>query len=231
MYKFMLSFVFLLAFVTNASAQIKIEGEKQATVGYMLKLKLTQLAVDDPQIKCFPDNPDWIATKDFAGQAWIIYVPGKKAVPAGQTQVLYTFVVAGSKGGKTFLETHEVVVKADEDSPVVPVPDPNDITKSALYKDLFAAYKVSPDADSKSKLIAVYEVFLEDVKSGKFTSFKEAGDSLAKVTPKALGTNLQKVRDAVGDYFIEAVGQQGWNQAKLSTAVTQVIAVLKKIPG
>lgn len=220
----------VLVFNTFAFGQIKIEGEKQATVGYMLKLKLSQLAVDDPQIKCFPDNPDWIATKDFAGQAWIIYVPGKKSVAVGQKQTLYTFVVAGNKGGKTFLETWEVVVKADEDTPgPLPVPDES-IGKTQLYKDLLASYKVSPDATSKSKLISVYEAFLEDVKNDKFKSFKEAGDALAATTPKFVGENLKAVRAAVADYFVTKVGQTGWNKDKLSSALTEVIAALKKIP-
>lgn len=233
MRNFAFALVAIFAFATNAFAQIKVEGEKQATVGYMLKLKLSQLAVDDPQIKCFPENPDWIATKDFAGQAWIIYVPGKKAVPSGAKSTLYTFVIAGNKGGKTYLETFEVTVKADEDSPTpAPAPDVDETTKSTLYKTLLAAYKVNPDATAKSKLVTVYEAFLEDIKGDKFKSFKEANDSLALATPKLVGTSLKAVRDAVADYYVASVGGHGseWDKKKLSTAVEKVIAALKKIP-
>jgi hypothetical protein len=228
MKRFTLVFALMLAFASNSFAQIKIEGEKQATVGYMLKLKLSQLAVDDPQIKCFPENPDWIATKDFAGQAWIIYVPGKKALAPGQKSALYTFVIAGNKGGKTSLETWEVTVRPDEDVPI-PVPD-DSILQTKLYKNLLAAYKVSPDATSKSSLLLIYESFLEDVKADKFKSFKEAGDALAATTKKYPTLGLQSVRDVVADYFVTKVGTSGWNKDKLTTAVNDVLTTLKKVP-
>jgi len=222
MNKMFLAIIAIFALATNANAQIKVEGDKTATVGYMLKLKLSQLEVDDPKIKCFPDNPDWLATKDFGGQAWIIFVPGKKSVPADQKSTLYTFVIAGTKGGKTFLETHEVTVSPDGDSPT-PVP-----VDSQLYKDLLAAYKVSPAAESKAKLTAIYEVVLEDIDN--YTSFKEVEKVLQVETPKRIGNDLQNVRNTVADYFVAKVGQQGWNKAKLSAALKDVIAALKKIP-
>lgn len=217
--KYLIVFASLLLLPLNAFSQIKIEGDKNATVGYMLKLKLTQLDVTDPQIKCFPDNPDWIATKDFANQAWIIFVPGKKSIPVGQSSALYTFVIAGNKENKTYLETFEVIVRSDESEPA-PSPNP-----SELFKDLKAAYLVSPDEEGKAQLIKVYEAFLQDIINDKFKSFKEAGDSLAEVAPK----RLQKVKDVVANYFVKNVGQSGWNKDKLSTAVTEVITALKKL--
>lgn len=236
MKKCFLSLLMVLAFSANAFGQIKVEGEKEATVGYMLKLKLAKLDVDDPQIKCFPDNPDWIATKDFAGQAWIIYVPGKKAIPSGQKAALFTFVIAGNKGGKTYLETWEVKVRPDEDTPTPPVPEPDEataITRTKLYKDLLATYKVSPDATSKSKLVElVYSVVLEDIKNDKFASNKEVHDALKAITPKVVQSNLQGVRDVVADYLVTKAGQSGlaYDKAKLTTAFQDVIAALKKVP-
>lgn len=235
MKKCFLSLLMVCAFSVPAFGQIKIEGEKEATVGYMLKLKLSKLEVDDPQIKCFPDNPDWIATKDFAGQAWIIYVPGKKAIPKGQKSSLFTFVVAGNKGGKTFLETWEVKVKPDEEipEPTPPDPTPDPVVSSKLYKDLFATYKVSPDATSKSKLIdLVYSVVLEDIKNDKFSSNKEVHDSLKAVTPKVVQSNLQGVRDVVADYLVAKAGASGlaYDKSKLIAAFEDVIKALKKVP-
>ena len=229
MRKMMIALVSVLMLSTSAFGQIKIEGEKNATVGYMLKLKLSQLAVDDPQIKCFPDNPDWLATKDFAGQAWIIYVPGKKTLTAGETSKLITFVVAGNKGGKTFLETFEVTVAPDGD---VPVPTPDEVTKTPLYKTLQAAYLVSPNADAKGKLITVYQAFHDQIKANKFKNNGEAVDELKRVTPMFVGTELKAVRDAVADYFVATVGtsRSAWDKEKLQRAVATVINAMKKIP-
>lgn len=231
MKKIVLVFAALMCFPNVADAQIKIEGDKNATVGYMLKIKLSQLNVDDPQIKCFPDNPDWLATKDFAGTAWIIYVPGKKTVASGEKSKLVTFVVAGGKGGKTYLETHEVTVTPEDAVPPDP-PTPDEVTKTQLYKDLYAAYKVSPSAPSKVQLIKVYTVFIENIQADKYKTYKEANTALADVTPQFVGTNLKAVRDAVADYLVASVGTSGlsYNKAKLAEAVEKVIVVLKKIP-
>jgi hypothetical protein len=209
-----------------AYSQIKIDGNHEATVGYMTKLKL-DLQVDDPKIACFPSNDDWIATKDFSGQSWIIYVPGKKALPKGINSKLFTFVIAGTKGGKTFLETFELTVKADEDIPDVPLDDT--IIKSELYKTLLAAYKVSPDSTAKTRLLKIYETFAADIKTDKFASFKEADAVLKDV---ARNSGLQSVKDEVAKYLVSMVGVSGssWDKEKLHNAVTKVIGCIKKIP-
>lgn len=227
--KYLIPFLLICFSNTPLFAQIKIEGEHSATVGYMLKLKLAQLDVSDPQIKCFPDNPDWLATKDFAGQAWIIYVPGKRSIPAGQKSQLYTFVIAGSSKtpGKTYLETFEVVVRGEEDDtpPLPPAP-------TQLSRDLLAAYKVAPDAIAKAKLLSVYSAFLKDVKDNKFLSNKEASLSLANVTNKTVGNGIPNVRDVVAKYLEDNLGRQAvaYDKEKLIGTMSAVIDALSKIP-
>lgn len=221
--------VFLIAIFANTPlfAQIKIEGEHNATVGYMLKLKLSQLDVSDPQIKCFPDNPDWLATKDFAGQAWIIYVPGKKSIPAGQKSQLYTFVIAGSKTNKTYLETFEVIVRSDDDEIVPPKP-----VDTQLQKDLLAVYKVAPDAIAKAKLLAVYSTFLKEIKDNKFLSNREAALSLSGATQSTMKNALSGVRDVVAAYLEANLGRQAvaYDKEKLIVTVQAVIDALSKVP-
>jgi hypothetical protein len=216
----------LLLIPSFAFAQIKIDGPKEGTVGYMVKLKVAQLDGNDPKIRCIPENPDWIATKDFDGTAYIIFVPGKRLLNKNEKSKLFTFVLSVNKDNKTFLETHEITVYPDEDIPA-PIPPEDEILKSELYKTLFAAYKVSPAAESKARLIGIYEVFLEEVKADKFASFREANAILAKT---AANTGLQSVKDKVAEYLVSTVGQTGWNKTLLTNSMTRIIACLKKIP-
>ena len=234
--------VAVLAFASTASAQIKIEGPKEATVGYRTKAKLT-LDVTDPQIKCFPANDDWMGIQDFAGTKYIDFVPGKKLLGKDADgkaikSKLYTFVVAGNKANKTYLETWEVIVYADgEEAPDVPVPPkpptPDEITKTQLYKDMLAAYQVNPSATSKATLLEVYGLYLESVKNDKFMTNREADADLRALTKKYLpNSEIQGVRDTVADYLLANVGKQAatYNKAKLQTAMERVIATLKAIP-
>lgn len=222
-----LAFACVLIIAFDASAQIKIDGPKEATVGYRAKAKLT-LDVADPQIKCFPANEDWIAVQDFAGNKYIDFVPNKKAVPAGQSQQLYTFVVAGNKGNKTFLETWEVTVKPDGE--VIPIPPPKPVppeVQTQLYKDLLAAYKVSPSASSLKLHQQKYAEFLAEVKADKYTSASAAGKALAD---KFAGvTELQSVEDVVTTYLQKNAGNT-WNKAKVVQAMTDIVKEISAIP-
>lgn len=212
---------------TLCFAQIKIDGPKEATTGYRVKAKMT-LDVTDPQIRCFPANDDWYAVQDLSGAKFIDFVPGKKSIPAGQSSQLYTFVVAGTKGNKTFLETYEVVVKPDEDVVVPPKPKPDpDVPQTQLYKDLFAAYKVNPSASAKAKLVKGYSEFLAEVKADKYMSASVAGKALAdKFTDLA---ELHSVRDVVAEYLQKNAGQT-WNKTKVVDAMTVIVATLKSVP-
>ncbi len=222
-YKALIALLILPSF---AFGQIKIDGPKEGTVGYMVKIKIVQLEGNDPKIKCIPENPDWFAAKDFDGTAYLIFVPGKKLLNKNEKSKLFTFVLAVNKDNKTHLETHEVTVYPDEDLPSPPTPD-DEIIKTELYKTLFAAYKVSPAAESKARLVQIYEVFLEDIKADKFSSFREADAVLKKV---AANTGLQPVKDKVAEYLVATVGQTGWNKTLLVNSMGRVVACLKKIP-
>lgn len=214
-----IAFLIVCAFSGTAYSQIKIEGPKEATVGYRVKAKLT-LDVTDPQVRCFPANEDWYAVQDLAGNKFIDFVPGKKSIPAGQRSQLYTFVVAGTKNNKTFLETWELTIKPDEDSPVPEV-------KTQLYKDMLAAYKVSPNAQALRLHIKLYGEFFDDVKADKFTTAKGAGDALVAKFKDV--KDLESIQDVVADYLQKNVGSS-WNKAKLVTALDTVVSTLKTIP-
>ncbi len=116
------SLLLLLVFSLPLAAQdkIKLEGKKEATVGYMSKIKIVDFPGDDPQIKCFPANDDWFAGTDFAGNKTVIFVPGLKSLKATEESKLFTFVFASSKDKKTLLETFEITVTRDGE--VVPPP-------------------------------------------------------------------------------------------------------------
>lgn len=221
-----LTIVSLLVFSLSATAQIKVEGPKDGTVGYRVKAKLTT-DITDMKLKCFPANDDWMGVVDFEGQKWIDFVPGKKLLAPGEKSKLFTFVVAGNKAGKTHLETWEVVISPDGE--VTPVPVPVPAPDSQLMKDLKAAYLVSPNEAAKAKLIGVYAKLAID--APRITSFKQAAEQLSRETPAAIGTDLQSVRDVVADYLVTNVGRQGsaWNQDTLVAALRRVITCLQAL--
>jgi hypothetical protein len=219
-----IAFLMVCAFAGTGYSQIKIEGPKEATTGYRVKAKMT-LDVTDPQVKCFPANDDWYAVQDLAGNKYIDFVPGKRSVPAGQKSQLYTFVIAGNKGNKTYLETWEITVNTDEE--VIPPPVVPETAKSQIYKDLFAAYKVSPNAAALRLHVKLYTEFLDEVKADKYNTARGAGDALKSKFKDV--KDLQSVEDVVADYLQKNVGAS-WNKAKLVTAMDVIVGTLKTIP-
>lgn len=224
----LLAFAFLCVFAFDANAQIKIDGPKEATTGYRVKAKLT-LDVTDPQIKCFPANDDWYAVQDLSGAKFIDFVPGRKSVPEGQSQQLYTFVVAGNKANKTYLELWEVVVKPDGEV-IPPAPKPKPIPpdeQTQLYKDMFAAYKVFPSASGLKFHREKYAEFLAEVKADKYTSAAAAGNALADKFKAS--SDLKGVREVVTDYLQKNAGNT-WNKTKVVDAMTNIVKEINAIP-
>ena len=223
----LLAFAFVCIFAFDANAQIKIEGPKEATTGYRVKAKLT-LDVTDPKIECFPSNDDWFAVQDFAGNKFIDFVPGKKSVPAGQKSQLFTFVVAGNKANKTYLELWQVTVVPDGEvvPPPKPVP-PEPEVQTQLYKDMLAAYKVFPSATALKFHREKYAEFLKEVKEDKYTSASVAGNALAEKFKAS--TELKGVREVVTDYLQKNAGNT-WNKTKVVDAMTQIVKEINAIP-
>lgn len=211
-----------------AFGQVKIEGPKEGIVGYRTKAKLA-LNVDDPKIVCFPANDDWMAIQDFAGNKYIDFVPGRKFLSGAESK-LVTFIVAGNKDGKTFLETWEVTIKPDEEAPPKPKPD-DEITKTELYKTIRAVYMVNPNSDAKTRLISVYKAFQDGLSA--YTSNDMAWKALVTITDSKMKSHdeLRTTRDAVAEYFKKEIGQlpTTWDKAKTNKAVADVIAVLEAI--
>jgi hypothetical protein len=221
----MLAFAFVLILAFDANAQIKIEGPKEATTGYRVKAKLT-LDVTDPKIDCFPSNDDWYAVQDLSGNKYIDFVPGRKSVPAGQKSQLYTFVVAGNKANKTYLELWQVTVTPDGEVIPPPKPVPPD-EQTQLYKDMLAAYKVFPSASGLRFHKEKYKEFLEEVKADKYTSASAAGTALAKKFESS--SDLKGVREVVTDYLQKHAGNT-WNKQKVIDAMTNIVKEISAIP-
>ena len=208
---------------TSAFAQVKIDGPKEAFVGSRIKAKLT-LDVTDPIIKCLPENADWYAVQDLAGNRFIDFVPTKASIPDGTDSQVYTFVVAGTKDAKTFLETYTVSVKHDPDCS--PGPKPPSITDTQLYKDVLAAYKVNPNASALTLLRQNFIAFTNEVKADQYSSASVAGQSLAS---KFHNKDLQSCRDVISTYLGQNAGNT-WNKPKLVTALDTINKVLAAIP-
>lgn len=229
MSKFATTFVLLLSFCSLSTAQVKIEGPKEATVGYRAKAKVILGDATDVKVRCIPANDDWMLIQDWEGNKFIDFVPGKKAVLGS-----YTFIIAANKENKTFLETWETVVKQDSPLPPEPgpTPEPTDIRNTELYGKLLASYQVFPDEAAKAKLISAYEQFANFVDQDKFANFKEAEQYLASATPQVMGSSLKQVRDTVADYLATNVGRQAtaWDKSKLLKAMNNVTLCLKALP-
>lgn len=222
-----LAILLLISITQNIDAQIKIDGPKEGIIGYRTKAKL-QIDVDDPKIACFPSNDDWVAMQDFAGNKFIDFVPGKKSLAKNEKSKLFTFVVAGNKNNKTYLEIWEVTIRPDEDQPQ---PQPQPQPTNPLYDKLLAAYMVSPSAVSKINLITVYEKWLRDIDENKFSSFKTANDSRAALLQTLLQPDeLRPLRDAIQAHYSLTLGNTGYNKDKLMTLTKDIIDVLKRIP-
>ena len=218
--KFILALVVAIATVSQINAQVKIDGPKEATVGYRVKAKLT-LDVLDPQIKCFPTNDDWYPVQDLSGNKFIDFVPGKKVIPDGQDSIVFTFVVSGNKDNKTYLEIWQVKIIPDEES--TPLPKPN--SSSQLYKELLAAYKVAPNASALADHKAKLNDFLMEVKNDKYSAASAAGKGLAS---KFTNNDLKAVRNVVTDYLSTNVGNT-WDKAKLIAAMTEIVNTINTI--
>lgn len=228
--KIVLSAAFSLALANQSFAQIKIEGPKEGTVGYRTKAKLT-LDATDPKIVCFPANDDWMAVQDLSGNKFIDFVPGRKLL-GNEKSKTFTFVAAGHKDKVTFLETWEVVIKADEEvvPPPKPKPIPVPVPDSELFEAIRSAYFVSPDAELLTKLISTYSTFLDNVNKGKYSTNKAAHSDLVTITDAKLKANeLTSTRDAVSTYLEKTVGKSpsGYNKERLAKALTDVIELLK----
>lgn len=234
--KFLYAFVILalaLASPTMVTAQIKVDGPKEGTVGYRVKAKLT-LDVADPIIKCIPANDDWYAVQDLAGNKFIDFVPGRSSIPDGQDTQTYTFIVAGSLipkapavgPTKTCVEIYTVIVKHDTDY-VPPTPGPKPAPQSSqLYKDILAAYKVSPNASALTLLRTNFAEFQKECETDKYTSASVAGKALAD---KFKNKDLQSVRDVITTYLGATAGNT-WNKAKVVAALTEINRAISAVP-
>ena len=83
--------------------QIKAEGPIYVEPGELCRIQIDGLdALNDPKIKCFPENQSWEAIRRLDGSPTVLFYTKKEGS--------YTFVIAGNKDNKTVLTVHQVIV-------------------------------------------------------------------------------------------------------------------------
>jgi hypothetical protein len=167
--------------------QLKFEGPRQVEPGELARIAIDGVkGLNDPKIECVPKNTAWEAVQRLDGSPVIIFYTKQEGI--------YTFIVVGNKDNKTYLETFTLVVGrlVPPPPPLPPVP----VTIGKYTKRLSSPYQVSPDNESLSKLIGVYQAIAN--RAAQMQNYKQVESVLADSTEKAIGkTALRAVRDEV----------------------------------
>lgn len=227
LFKNAISLIVLLLTFTCANAQVKLEGDKKATSGDFVRIKVTEQKGKDLKITCLPENNNWEAVKNIDDQVLILFSPAKK-----DQDTTYYFFAAINNADKTYIATHSIFVSKSGN----PVPDPDKPTpNSELTKRLEPYYLVSPNLAQLEKYTKVFEALSTQVDSDKFTTYKQAWDVLVHSISDSLGsqTDLRALRDEVATYLVEQTGKDHtqYNKAKLSNALKEIVTALKAIQG
>lgn len=191
--------------IGTADAQVVFKGPTEAKVNKQIRVTLEKVDGDDLQIQGFVDGKpitdtegDWLVMKNLKDQIVIFILTDKEAV--------YTFVAGVNKGGKTLLSNHTVTIGIPKPNPtpVDPTPTPKPVDPDAsLGGKLKTAYRVSPDAASLTKLIAI----LEEVSGQNYKNFDDMEAVLVSTGKKFLPNGeLQKLRDLITDEIVSKVG-------------------------
>lgn len=218
----------------TANAQVVFKGPTEGKVNKQTRIVLDKVDGDDLQIQGFVDGKpvtdtegDWMVMKNLKDQVVIFIMTDK-----GGT---YTFVAGVNKGGKTLLSNHSVVMgepkPAPTPDPVVPTPpkpvDPV-VPDTSLGGKLKTAYRVSPDAASLSKLIAI----LEEVSGQNYKTFDDMEAVLSTTGKKFLPNGeLQKLRDLITDEIVSKLGTDPRKRDidKVKDIYKQAITALKGV--
>lgn len=166
---------------------IRFEGPQTIEVGELARINIDGIkGLNDPKIKCIPENSSWEAVQRLDGSPVIVFFTKK----AG----LYTFIVAGNKDSKTYFESFQVQVGAAPEPLPPPPPPPPPSVAGKYTKRLTSPYMVNPDNSSLLKLIGIYQSVAG--RAGEVQTYKQLETALAKATGEALGqTALRGVRD------------------------------------
>lgn len=231
-YRLVAAGIVSMCFMTGtANAQVVFKGPTEGKTSRMNRVTLDKVDGDDLKIIGFVDGKpatesdgDFTIMKNLEDKLIIFILTDKEAV--------FTFIGATNKAGKTYLSSHTITIGVPK--PPVPVPDPNvppapkptpDDT-TTLGGKLKAAYRVSPDAASLTKLIAI----LEEVNGQDYANYDQMEAVLAKTGAKFLPNNeLRKLRDLIGDEITTKAGLDNRKKDidKVKAVLKEAIAALK----
>lgn len=196
-YRLVTAAVVSLCLITNsANAQVVFRGPTEGKPARMNRITLEKVEGDDLKILGFVDGKpntesdgDFSIMKNLDNKIIIFIFTDKEAV--------FTFVAGVSKGGKTHLSSHTITIGTPK-PPTPPAPPDSDFASK-----LKTAYRVSPDATSLAKLIAI----LEEVSSQTYANYDQMESVLAATGKKFLPNDeLRKVRDAISDEIVAKCG-------------------------
>lgn len=226
MYRVVTAAIVSLCLMTGtASAQVVFKGPSEGKVSRMNRVTLDTVDGDDLKIVGFVNgNPateadgDFTVMKNLDNKLIIFILTDKEAT--------FTFIGAVNKAGKTLLSSHTITIGVPKPPNPTPTPTPTPDDTSTLTGKLKAAYRVSPDAPSLVKLIAI----LEEVNGQDFTNFDQMEAVLSATGKKFLPNGeLRKLRDLIGDEIVAKAGIDNRKKDidKVKAVYKEAIAALK----
>lgn len=226
-YRFAAAAVVSFCFMAgDANAQVVFKGPTEGKPSRMNRITLDKVDGDDLKIIGFVNghpateaDGDYLIIKNLNDQLGILILTDKEAT--------FTFIGAVNKAGKTLLSSHTITIGVPKPNPDPPTPPTPDDT-TTLGGKLKAAYRVSPDASSLSKLIAI----LEEVSGGTFANFDQMEAVLAATGKKFLPNGeLQKLRDIISDEIVAKCGVDNRKKDidKVKAILKDAVAALKSV--
>ena len=212
-----LSLFALIVTAFNVNAQPKITGPDSIKVGEVAYFGLKTAKDGVFGINGVPeDQKDNIRYLKALDDSPVVVVQFTKAA-------VLTFIAADhDENGKIQVTSKLVIVgtpnwvPAPNEPVVPPKPKPDTPPDADFFEELKAAYLVSPDDEQRSKLKAVYDAVISDLKAGKLTNNSAVA---MKLSTLARNNTLTAVKKVNADYLKKKIGST-WNKAKLIETLT-----------
>jgi hypothetical protein len=238
MNRYVLALVLFVSLDTQAFAQVKLEGEKEATVGNLNKVAVKIEKGKDLKIQLLKDGEptasEHMVVKELDDSVAVLLFPPvpKKGQPTSWT---YTVVAAVNSDGKTHTAFHVAKVGKSNPLPEPKTPEEDDEPTPAklteIQKDLEDLYKAAPDSVSKDKLIAAFtEVKLKVPSLKSFGDYEtEIAASVTKQLPER--TKLRTIRVRISSFLVEKTGEdpRRWDAKVATDTCDEVIEALRRL--